>query len=415
MALFPNPHDAVLYNGAVGKTHTNLVVSEGAAPAERYIVSSTNAFEPFIYEFGPEGNQTVLIPKGKIVEAVGEEMDREFGHTSTAIRVASENSERAIGVNHHNVYDQRRDSMEGNRPVVITRSYIEVPLFEHADTLATAAATAKAMHFGAAYGLANVLKAGDFVVSGVDGNFKKFDKATHAFHQVIGQVHNVNRELPPSGLLQYYTGLKNTALEQYMKQISTTPAVPGDAGYPYGAPYTVGAWKPEFLKALGYGTLTGIPFLTDGYFSAQQRISVSLDEATGLAGAAIEAIRKSDGATVTNTTGVSKIVVDNTVEEASVFVKLKDKFDPRKLNGVTVTYTDGTFEANGTTLKVKTMSSRDVHVDVTNNTIVLFLNKGVTFNNVEISVDAIVDPKAGIPTEWDYKGSVGAVRIQLLR
>ena len=59
MALFPNPHDAVLYNGAVGKTHTNLVVSEGAAPAERYIVSSTNAFEPFIYEFGPEGNQTV--------------------------------------------------------------------------------------------------------------------------------------------------------------------------------------------------------------------------------------------------------------------------------------------------------------------------------------------------------------------
>ena len=406
MALFPNPHDAVLYNGAVGKTHTNLVVSEGAAPAERYIVSSTNAFEPFIYEFGPEGNQTVLIPKGKIVEAVGEEMDREFGHTSTAIRVASENSERAIGVNHHNVYDQRRDSMEGNRPVVITRSYIEVPLFEHA-VVATAATTAKAMKFGAAYGVPAGLKAGDFVVSGIDGNFKKFEKGTHAFHQVIGQVHNVNRELPPSGLLQYYTGLKNTALEQYMKQISTTPAVPGDAGYPYGAPYTVGAWKPEFLKALGYGTLTGIPFLTDGYFSAQQRISVSLDDATGLEGASIEAIRKSDGVTITNTTGVSKIVVDNNVEEASVFVKLKDKFDPRKLNGVVVTYTKGAV--------TETMSSRDVHVDVTNNTIVLFLNKGETFENVEISVDAIVDPKAGIPTEWDYKGSVGAVRIQLLR
>lgn len=415
MALFPNPHDAVLYNGAVGKTHTNLVVSEGAAPAERYIVSSTNAFESFIYEFGPEGNQTVLIPKGKIVEAVGEEMDREFGHTSTAIRVASENSERAIGVNHHNVYDQRRDSMEGNRPVVITRSYIEVPLFEHADTLATAATTAKAMHFGAAYGVAtNKLKAGDFVVSGVDGNFKKFDSTAHKFHQVIGQVHNVNRELPPSGLLQYYTGLKNTALEQYMKQISTTPAVPGDKGYPYGAPYTVGAWKPEFLKALGYGTLTGIPFLTDGYFSAQQRIDVTLDEATGLEGAAIEAIRTSDGVTITKTTGVSTIAVDNTVEEASVFVKLKDKFDPRKLNGVTVTYTDTTVDGEGD-LVVKTMSSRDVHVDPTNNTIVLFLNKGVTFNDVEISVDAIVDPKAGIPTEWDYKGSVGAVRIQLLR
>ena len=133
MALFGNPQSPVLYNGAVGKTHTNLVVSEGNAPAERYLVSSTNTSQPFIYEFGPEGNQTVLIAKGKIVEAVGEEIDREQGHTATAIRVAAENSERAIGVNHHNVYDQRRDAMEGNRPTVITRSYIEVPLFEHAD------------------------------------------------------------------------------------------------------------------------------------------------------------------------------------------------------------------------------------------------------------------------------------------
>lgn len=415
MALFGNQHDAVLYQGAVGKTHTNLVVSEGAAPAERYIVSKTNTFEPFIYEFGPEGNQMVLIPKGKIVEAVGEELDREFGHTSTAIRVAQEGSERAIGVNHHNVYDQRRDAMEGNRPTVITRSYIEVPLFEHADNIVTAATTAKAMKFGAAYGLSNVLKSGDFVVTGVDGNFKKYDKASHDFCEVIGQVHNVNRELPPSGLLQYFTGLKNTALEQYMKQISTTPAVPGDAGYPYGAPYTVGAWRPEFLKALGYGTLTGIPFLTDGYFSAQQRISVTLDDATGLADATVEAIRKGDGVTITNTVGVSRIVVDSTVEEASVFIKLKDKFDPRKLDGVVVTYTDGTLDVDGITLTVKTMSSRDVHLDVTNNTIVLFVNKATTLNDVEISLDAVVDPKAGIPTEWDYKGSVGAARIQLLR
>ena len=412
MALFGNPQSPVLYNGAVGKTHTNLVVSEGNAPAERYLVSSTNTSQPFIYEFGPEGNQTVLIAKGKIVEAVGEEIDREQGHTATAIRVAAENSERAIGVNHHNVYDQRRDAMEGNRPTVITRSYIEVPLFEHANAN-TAATTAQAMRFGAAYGIADKttrLKSGDFVVAGLDGNFKKFDKAVHGFHQVIGQVHNVNRELPPAGLLQYYTGLKNTALEQYMKQISTTPAVPGDSNYPYGAPYTVGAWRPEFLKALGYGTLTGIPFLTDGYFSAQERITVSLDDATK-----VETIAKGEGAIVTNTTGVSRIVVDGTVLEASVFVKLKHKMDPRKLDGAVVTYTDGTFEQDGKTLKVKKMSSRDVHLDVTNNTVVLFVNASTTLNDVEITIDSVVEPKAGIPTEWDYKGSVGAARIQLLR
>ena len=396
MALFPNPHDAVLYNGAVGKTHTNLVVSEGAAPAERYVVSNTNTFEPFIYEFGPEGNQTVLIPKGKIVEAVGEEMDREFGHTSTAIRVASENSERAIGVNHHNVYDQRRDSMEGNRPVVITRSYIEVPLFEHA-VVATAATTAKAMKFGAAYGVPAGLKAGDFVVSGVDGNFKKFDSATHKFHQVIGQVHNVNRELPPSGLLQYYTGLKNTALEQYMKQISTTPAVPGDAGYPYGAPYTVGAWKPEFLKALGYGTLTGIPFLTDGFFSSLKRLNVMLDSADNVEN------------TVANENGkvAGKDFESTATEEldAILFVKLKHKINPRNMDDVKVTYKDG---ANTVTAK-----NRDVHIDLKNNTVVVYFTKAGTFKDVTVDIECSVNPTAGVPTEWDYQGSVGALRILL--
>ena len=411
MALFPNQQIGSPYSANIGKTHTNLVVSEGNAPAERFIVASDNTARPFTYEYGPEGNQTVLIAKGKIVEANGEEKDRETGHTATAIRIAQPGSIRAIGVNHHNVYERRRDAMEGNQPTVITRSYIEVPLFE-ADDVNTAKLSAEAMNFGAAYGATKALRSGDFVMAGADGNFVAYDGTD--FRKVVGQVMNVTRELNPGGLLQYYTGLKNTELENYLKQISATP-VAGDDGYPYGAPYTVGAWKPEFLKALGYGTLTGIPFLTDGYFSAQQRISVSLDDATGLEGAAIEAIRKSDGVTITNTTGVSTIAVDNTVEEASVFVKLKDKFDPRKLNGVTVTYTDGDKEKDGITLKVKTMSSRDVHVDVTNNTIVLFLNKGVTFNDVEISVDAVVDPKAGIPTEWDYKGSVGAVRIQLLR
>ena len=164
------------------------------------------------------------------------------------------------------------------------------------------------------------------------------------------------------------------------------------------------------MKALGYGTLTGIPFLTDGYFSAQERITVSLDDATK-----VETIAKGEGAIVTNTTGVSRIVVDGTVLEASVFVKLKHKMDPRKLDGAVVTYTDGTFEQDGKTLKVKKMPSRDVHLDVTNNTVVLFVNASTTLNDVEITIDSVVEPKAGIPTEWDYKGSVGAARIQLLR
>ena len=137
MAIYPNQTKAARYNGAVGKTHTNLVISEGAAPAERLVVSKLNDATPFIYEYGPEGNQSVVIAKGKIVEGVAMEMDRATGQMHASIKVAGKDSEKVIGVNHHNVYDQRRGAMEGNAPTVITRNLIEVPLFEHA-TLTTA-------------------------------------------------------------------------------------------------------------------------------------------------------------------------------------------------------------------------------------------------------------------------------------
>ena len=396
MALYPNPQENL--NGFSGKTHTNLVVSEGNAPAEQFIVSKTNTATPFIYEYGPEGNQTVLIAKGKIVEAVGEEMNREKGFMETAIRVAAEDSERVIGVNHHNVYDQRRDAMEGNRPTVLTRSYIEVPLFEHTDA-ATAASTAAAMHFGAAYGTEKGLKSGDFVVAGKDGNFKKFEKGTHGFHQVIGQVLNVNRQLPPAGLLSYYTGLKNAQMEDYIKAVSAVPATTG-GDYPYGAPYTVGAWRKDFVKALGGGANTGIPFLTDGYYSAKETLTVKLTETDN-----VEAVVGSKGVTIAGGTAtVSADVVD-----ASVFVKMKHKIDPRPETELKVTYTGP--EETGTV----TVPARDVHVDKANNTIVIYLDGGVVATDLTVTVDAVVNPTAGIPTEWDYKGSVGAARILLLR
>lgn len=396
MALYPNPQENL--NGFSGKTHTNLVVSEGNAPAEQFIVSKTNTAAPFIYEYGPEGNQTVLIAKGKIVEAVGEEMNREKGFMETAIRVAGKGSNRVIGVNHHNVYDQRRDAMEGNRPTVITRSYIEVPLFEN-DVEATAATTAAAMHFGAAYGVTKELKSGDFVMAGEDGNFVKYDKDAEGadFTQVVGQVLNVNRQLPPAGLLSYYTGLKNAQMEDYIKAVSATPATAG-GDYPYGAPYTVGAWRKDFVKALGGGANTGIPFLTDGYFSAKETLTVKLSEADK-----VEAVVGSEGVTIEG----NNVTVSGDVVDASVFIKMKHKIDPRPETALTVTYTADE--------KTVTVSPRDVHVDKANNTIVVYLDGGVTATDLTVKVDAVVSPTAGIPTEWDYKGSVGAARILLLR
>src|SRR4051812_39728449 len=101
MGLFPNVNSQYTFGN---KTHTNLVVSEGAAPAEKFIVSKTNTAESFPYEFGPEGQQEVVLAKGKIVEAVSAEFDRETGRNVTAIKQASADSTKAIGVNFSNVY-----------------------------------------------------------------------------------------------------------------------------------------------------------------------------------------------------------------------------------------------------------------------------------------------------------------------
>lgn len=402
MALFPNTGNAWAYQGQVGKTHTNLVISEGNAPHERFIVSKTNTSEPFVYEYGPEGNQLCILAKGKIVEAVGIEYDRETQRRWSAVRVAQEDSERVIGVNHHNVYEQGRDRMEGNQPVVITRNVIEVPLFEATD-VAVAAETAKAMRFGAAYGVKEGFLPGDYVVAGVDGNFKKYDKTKNNPLQIVGQVLGAERDLPPAGFLQYYQDLTIPQMEEFIKSISNAPT-PGKGGYPYGQPFTVEGWKPDFEDALvknsAMGSDKGIPFLTDGFFRAQKQIAVTLETAD----VNLEAVRAVnatvDGAAGTVTTGTEQ------GDEPTVFIKIAHKLNPRKLDSIEVSYKDGADA-------VQKLTKKDVFIDVKNNTVILYLEKGEVYKDLTVSAGAIVNPVAGIPTAWDHVGSVGAIRILL--
>ena len=232
MPLFPNLESEYLFKG---KTHTNLVVSEGAAPAEKFIVSKDETVK-FQYAYGPEGNQNVVIAKGKIVEAAAPEFDYETSRMVTAIKTAAPSSKKAIGVLHHNVYERKRDRFSGGNqgnPVVITRSYIEVPLFEHANTN-TARAYAEAMKYGAAYGATNEIQPGDFVKVGQDGNFVKLDVDNDSPFKIVGQVLAVERELPPAGFLQYYMDMTIPQLEEFFKQKSHAPS-PGNNGQDAGA------------------------------------------------------------------------------------------------------------------------------------------------------------------------------------
>lgn len=408
MALFPNVQAAYKFKG---KTHTNLVVSEGMAPAEHFIISRTNTAKPFIYEYGEEGNQTVVLAKGKIVEVVGSEYDHDTAHYKTAVKQATNGTTKAIGVNFHNVYARRRDGMHSTitKPTVITRNYIEVPLFETTgtDNLEASQALAEAMKFGAAVSetkqATTKIEVGDYVVSDRSGNFRKYVKNTDAPEAIVGQVLAKETELPPAGFLQYYQELVNPEMEEYFKLISQNTPSPGAGkdplgAYPYGAPYTHKGWKPEFEKMLANARLTGIPFLTDGFFRAQETRTFDLKNKEE-----IEVIRPSDAVEVL---GDGKVKIKKGTRNAALFIKLKHKIDATRMDNVQVT------------IDSDKLNAQDIHVDVYKNTIVLYLpenltDSDITKNAVSLTVPMVVDPIAGIPTEWDYKGSTGAVRILL--
>lgn len=393
MALFPVYEN--LNTGNYGKTHTKLELSNGQAPAEKFMVSRQNQFDSFIYEYGPAGHQTVILPKGKLVQGEGAEYNPVSGFQETSIKVAQEDGEgnapiNVLGVNQHNIYEVRREVMDGTSATVLGRSYIEVPLFE-TDSETAAANTATAMKFGAAYGTDNDLQPGDFVVAGKDGNFRKF-KETDSPLAVVGKVWGVSRELPPAGALQYYTGLQGDALKKAVDDLSGYGGA-GDEAKP-GHPYSNKAWLPELLNTIGSGEMNGIPFLTDGYFSAKELVETAVTEEEN-----IEAVRVQDSVEYDETTGT--FVVSEDVEEALVVVKMAHQIDPLEGGKAKVT-------ANG-----EELSGRDVKVDLSENAVVIYLEGGETYTDVNIEVESIVNPKAGIPTEWDHKGSVGAVRILL--
>jgi hypothetical protein len=150
MPVFPST--SVNYQG---RTHTQLVVSEGNAPAEKYLPATAETVK-FQYQFGPEGNRGVVIPKGKIVAFAGCEYDIDTEKKVPTIKICDAD-DLPMGVNHHNVYERIRDKFSGNAPTVLTREYIRVPLFKGADAGA-AAALAAGIKFGPAFVVAVLQK-----------------------------------------------------------------------------------------------------------------------------------------------------------------------------------------------------------------------------------------------------------------
>jgi hypothetical protein len=389
------------------RTNTKLQAGTHDSPGEKFLVDP-RLKRLFRYHFGGDG--WVVIPKGRIVapatDNFGENQDgvmhdfdgnvkrpvltlanggkdvTEIGKDGTQhVRKAN----RAIGVAYGNLYEEFVDGFNGMQPTIENEIYIELPYIPKKED-------AEEIEWGSFYDydLSDPVKNGDFVMSDENGRFIKapfekiyaqLDAAAAAGdlveynklvkelgrlqEQVIGQVWSVETNLPPQGWLKWVTWSMED-MRQDDRWINNSGFRPQDIGaqdgfpgYPYEKTYRNMEGAKYFPRA--------IPGLTNG-----ANIEVPFTD-----------------------------IVIGTVQPGQ-----SGRHDFR-IWQVPIVEGSLTLTANGTPIQ-------PAYVDYETGLVV------VNYDNS--SGSAPVDIKAtfkatgqipGVPTNWDWKGSVGAVRILL--
>lgn len=406
MALFSGV-SGPLQDTADQKNRTNTKLQAGThdAPGEKFVIDPRLP-RLFRYHFGGDG--WVKIPKGRIVAPATNggpsddgrfvDMDAGAGFKYPAITLANggvdvtefdvsgdeyvRSANIPIGVAHANLYEEFVDGFNGMQPTVENEIYIELPYIP-------AKEDAYEIGWGALYDkdIANPIKAGDFVMSDEMGYFVKADfkgikekiaaapdfetaksllaELARMQEQVVGQVWTVENELAGQGWLKWVGWSK----EQTADDNNPSGARPSDLGtqdgfpgYPYEKSYM--NWDTKTNKYFP----TGIPGLTNG-----SNIVVNYeDEVIGTVNPGLSARRYDLYIQRTP-------IVDGTVEI--------------KVNGTKVT---------------------PDYVDTKSGRVILTIDS----TNFDTPVKVTASYKAtgqvpGVPTNLDFTGSVGAVRILL--
>jgi hypothetical protein len=287
---------------------------------------------------------------------------------------------------------------------------------------------------------------GKFVKADQYGNFQLADTASDNYSLIIGQVLGIETDVPPAGFLQYFLEMTDNEYTDFLKQQSYTPT-PGktssqgtyDVGtYPLGTAYLEAANRIKDWNK-------GIPRLTDGYFRARTAVTgitldnvdpTTMDAASGTALTSGTDYATTDAAygqvseiktagNVTVADGVVTVATD--YRGAALFIRLKDKLANDALNplGDTNDYPEfsGANPSNvvvkmrvdgGATFTDTQISPNNIHIDYTNNMVVVYFTAAGTFKLL-LDATLLIGATPGIPTGWDFKGAIGAVRILLQR
>lgn len=365
------------------RTFSRLVVSHGFSPAEQWMVDPEldGLFE---YHWGGHGDTKVVIPKGRVV-GVRDDAKREnpdLGKERTILTLP-EKANKTIGVSMYNIYENMDSEFFGNQPAVITRDYIEVPMF--ADDPGSANENNKIFSAAFASGEGSDLNPGDYVKYTNEGYFEKIEPSSVSdMLEVVGQVLATDTDLPPHGWLKWLDHEEEEGERADDQSYLPYPDKDGRIYSPYYKdPYTRDA--------------SGIEGLTDG-----ERIGESTAE---------------DEEEDKNGTTYKSIVDDaHTNDVPTVLFRLQNAQLFENTVEITVEYAD----ANDPDVELKEEDG-DVHVDLENGVVYVEMSKIPEEGSEEDSaVDAVKvtynykDPDyIGVPTAWDFKDAVGAARILL--
>lgn len=245
------------------RSHTRLVVSGGDSPAEQFILDP--ALKPkFVYEYGDAGQKDIVLGKGMIVGVKPDsEINYETGKSSTIVTFAGKDGAKAIGMAPYNFAKHTNDFLDGNLPAIITREYVEVPLF--------ADATKAAEHnYGAVISDADTsgeVKIGDLVTYSRDeanvGKMIKYDPAKHNETEIVGQVLAVNFDAQVQGWLKWIM-FDEAAKNEDLGADKTGYEAPGKGGFPFDPEYRNGDIDVDGYLSQYTSNPTGAPGLLDG-------------------------------------------------------------------------------------------------------------------------------------------------------
>jgi hypothetical protein len=391
-----NPGGASLNAGS--RSFTNLIKSPGDAPSGQWVIDPTL---PGLFTYPYAVNRRlskVVIPKGSIV-ATGPAVKDYYTQKYRNIITFANGTNNAIGVAPYSYF--RRFNADGSiahdqfggddfQPGIITREFIEVPYIPNPADVYTYSGTTPTItgmkfYYGAATNesvanidTANELKAGDFVKAGPYGKFLRWIPGTDGAQLIIGQVLELDTDMPPQGWLQYIEQVYEGRMSN-REEFTPEPA-PEDGSMVYDPdytwPYTEDNFRPgapsQAWKTIGGGQKG----LTDGAEIAKT-VRIERDQ-----------IDNGEDTVVVDLDPIAKVLATSisvTIDGTTVDPEPED-----------TTPTGAYWSFNAATQRITVVDSG-------------------TSGDREVIITYRVDPKSmiGVPASWDFAGSIGMARILL--